>query len=463
MKLEPKAKPIKIRIMLGGEEHSSVEGLKRCFSFSELYPLIEDGRFDRWLDQIGERDKAVVIRERKKDWNKDLSEKTCKDIVCALFCESDEKDLLDIVKSWEKDMDMVLVSKEVLRVMSKTDFEAAKYFYIKFKDSDEPWHEIFANITELKVLKDLIEDKETKSIFDDKTWGDKIASFAKDTDSFKQIFEFLKVSGVGILEPFCHSNEQVEKISHNWLMGKGLDAIKSYYQEWQIRSVFRKYWSILFSEAVNNDKSFEDVLKWIQEQHDKELEENFILYCAKEKNIDKAKTLVDPWYMLAKNDNDYQFVKRILDEYNINWGSTAYLEKMNEVWEELNKLTCPMSYQIIDFLIQVKNMKGGGLWSESSIAKTPSNKHFFYPYNLDREKIILENAQCTKLKMISENLSHYEKEGCVLARKVIDKYNSSENYFGNKSYPGFLETQELMIEAYKEQLKKARNEYEGPL
>ena len=53
MELIPKAKPVKIRIKSGGEEHSSLESLKRNFSISDINPLL-DGRLARWLRQQGE-------------------------------------------------------------------------------------------------------------------------------------------------------------------------------------------------------------------------------------------------------------------------------------------------------------------------------------------------------------------------------------------------------------------------
>lgn len=54
MELIPKAKPVKIRIKSGGEEHSSLESLKRNFNISDINPLL-DGRLARWLRQQGER------------------------------------------------------------------------------------------------------------------------------------------------------------------------------------------------------------------------------------------------------------------------------------------------------------------------------------------------------------------------------------------------------------------------
>ena len=62
MKLIPQAKPVKIRIKSGGEEHSSLDSLKRNFNISDIQSLL-DGRLVRWLKQQGEDELANVISE----------------------------------------------------------------------------------------------------------------------------------------------------------------------------------------------------------------------------------------------------------------------------------------------------------------------------------------------------------------------------------------------------------------
>ena len=62
MKLISKAKPVKIRIKSGGEEHSSLDSLKRNFNISDIQSLL-DGRLVRWLKQQGENELANVISE----------------------------------------------------------------------------------------------------------------------------------------------------------------------------------------------------------------------------------------------------------------------------------------------------------------------------------------------------------------------------------------------------------------
>lgn len=54
MILTPNAKPVRIRILSGGEEHSSLESLRNNFSLKDLIPTVNDGRLAKWLRQKGE-------------------------------------------------------------------------------------------------------------------------------------------------------------------------------------------------------------------------------------------------------------------------------------------------------------------------------------------------------------------------------------------------------------------------
>lgn len=66
MKLIPKAKPVKIRVMSGGKEHSSVESLKQHFDIDDVKMLL-DGRLARWLRQLGRNDLAASISEFSRE------------------------------------------------------------------------------------------------------------------------------------------------------------------------------------------------------------------------------------------------------------------------------------------------------------------------------------------------------------------------------------------------------------
>ena len=63
MTLIPIAKPVRIRIKSGGEEHSSLESLKRSFCIEDIKPLL-DGRLTRWLQRLGVKEQSLA-RELK--------------------------------------------------------------------------------------------------------------------------------------------------------------------------------------------------------------------------------------------------------------------------------------------------------------------------------------------------------------------------------------------------------------
>lgn len=64
MILKAKAKPVKIRITSGGEEHSSLESLRNNFKWDDISKLF-DGRLVKWLRRIDELEKAQMIEDIK--------------------------------------------------------------------------------------------------------------------------------------------------------------------------------------------------------------------------------------------------------------------------------------------------------------------------------------------------------------------------------------------------------------
>jgi len=101
MKLEHKAKPVKIRIKSGGEEHSSLDSLKRNFSVEDLKPLQKDGRLSRWLRQLNENELAEKIEKI------DLENLTVSSYVCFLksFFDDLPDDISKICDYWLESLD----------------------------------------------------------------------------------------------------------------------------------------------------------------------------------------------------------------------------------------------------------------------------------------------------------------------------------------------------------------------
>ena len=71
MKLSSTPKPVRIRISLGGIEHTTLESLKENIT-PEILDFT-DGRLQRWLKQQGEESLSNDIDEIKKSNKKDES------------------------------------------------------------------------------------------------------------------------------------------------------------------------------------------------------------------------------------------------------------------------------------------------------------------------------------------------------------------------------------------------------
>lgn len=69
MKIIASAKPIRIRIMSGGEEHFSLDSLRHNFCVQDIFPLIIDKRLSRWLRQQNEEELAASVDDLGKNVN----------------------------------------------------------------------------------------------------------------------------------------------------------------------------------------------------------------------------------------------------------------------------------------------------------------------------------------------------------------------------------------------------------
>lgn len=86
MKLIARSKPIRIRIMSGGEEHFSLDSLRRNFSVQDVFPLIKDKRLVRWLKQQNQEELAKSVDAL--EFNEQLDDSVCFKVL-ELFLEQD--------------------------------------------------------------------------------------------------------------------------------------------------------------------------------------------------------------------------------------------------------------------------------------------------------------------------------------------------------------------------------------
>jgi hypothetical protein len=135
----PEAKPVKIRIMSGGEEHSSLDSLRQNFNLEDIEKLL-DGRLVNWLYKIGEVETAKEIEKIEKQANKTNKDQMHLDLIRVFFDEKKKK-LYDVACLWLKKPQY---KKNIYNLIS-SDFETASQFSqfgTQFYD-DIDWIKIF--------------------------------------------------------------------------------------------------------------------------------------------------------------------------------------------------------------------------------------------------------------------------------------------------------------------------------
>lgn len=152
MKLIAKAKPVKIRIKSGGEEHTSLDSLMKNFNISDILPLL-DGRLVRWLKQQGENELADVLKTTPIP---DLiSWQGIMDFITIFFSDyigkNSLKDLKELIEQWSTSSTYNKNNDYLLSYLAGLDIENAKFVY-KHKDewklSDINWLKLFQHYIE---------------------------------------------------------------------------------------------------------------------------------------------------------------------------------------------------------------------------------------------------------------------------------------------------------------------------
>lgn len=115
MKLYPKARPVRIKLIVGEEEHSSLDSLRDNFDVVEILRLFENGGLKNWLKQINKED---IFRQLNGQNCKEISQKY-ENVYDAFFPEkrlSLEDRLIDLQgkrnKSFNNLLNLLLNSKE---------------------------------------------------------------------------------------------------------------------------------------------------------------------------------------------------------------------------------------------------------------------------------------------------------------------------------------------------------------
>lgn len=193
MKLIPKAKPIRIRIVSGGEEHSSIETLRNNYSLGDVLPLVKDGRLHKWLLRVGETKAAesayILIGSNTDATSNDMLELT------ATIFNIHAKNIEGLQQLWQRKHPKSFINYlKAYGGTFKNISEARKLYDSTNSDSsvmsEKEWREIFVTTLKrmplLEVLEDFEKFKSAKPM-DTMAWS-KVLSYHVDSASDKELY-----------------------------------------------------------------------------------------------------------------------------------------------------------------------------------------------------------------------------------------------------------------------------------
>lgn len=417
MKLEPYAKPIRIRIKLGDSEYSSLDSVKSHFSIKELYPLFKDGRLERWLMQIGESQLAL----RTSDLSKKCGDGDIKDYILFLSLFFDEvANSLSIIKS-EKEWSL----NDFLSTLS---VDQIKFIYAKTKEIDDiDWFGYIKKIVSMENVFPIFEDSRLYNIYNTSEWGIVLSGLVKTEEDFIKIFTFL--------ERFSRNNPQPGKFKmivskffsesvkngYHWASvfkdKLSLDYIASVYQNVCFKNLDIE-WGALFADCVKDWDidcvRIENILG-----NDDQVRISFLSHCV-ENGIEEAKSKIDPWDALANSD-DYDNIMEAIKKWD---GDKRHYNKDDYNYSNIHM---PLGKQILDFLQSLISFRGqDGSWGE--------NVEYNSKYYLENEKRIIElvheryyNLYYTLTSNLEakNELESMQNKGVQLAKYVLENEDKS--------------------------------------
>lgn len=148
MRIIAKAKPIRIRIKSGGEEHSSLDSLRQNLCVQDLWPLVKDKRLSRWLRQLGEVELAHDIDALSES---QLDSSTYFKVL-VIFLKDDlvghnVTELYTLFSFWHDCGKKKSKNYDSLRKYLLSKYEGAKFIFKQYPEeaSDGEWWDVFCN------------------------------------------------------------------------------------------------------------------------------------------------------------------------------------------------------------------------------------------------------------------------------------------------------------------------------
>ena len=261
MRIIAKAKPIRIRIKSGEEEHSSLDSLRRNLCVQELWPLIKDHRLSRWLRQLGEVDLAHdidALSESQLDFSTYFK-------VLLLFLKDDlvgrhVTELYTLFSFWHDCEKRKSKNYDSLRKYLLSTYEGAKFIFKQYPEevSDGEWWVVFSKFENEEDPEFLFEQGklafEGFTNFDkDLVRGKKLIEKAAELHNQKAI-DFVKSNKFDVARKLAmltpEAKEKIDNLICRWKSEKiGFITKKTAYDEEIVRDVkkllqeFTSLWS----------------------------------------------------------------------------------------------------------------------------------------------------------------------------------------------------------------------------
>ena len=274
MRIIAKAKPIRIRIKSGEEEHSSLDSLRRNLCVQELWPLIKDHRLSRWLRQLGEVDLAHdidALSESQLDFSTYFK-------VLLLFLKDDlvgrhVTELYTLFSFWHDCEKRKSKNYDSLRKYLLSTYEGAKFIFKQYPEevSDGEWWVVFSKFENEEDPEFLFEQGklafEVFTNFDkDLVRGKKLIEKAAELHNQKAI-DFVKSNKFDVARKLAmltpEAKEKIDNLIVKWKDEMlGFSTRKTNYDEEIVREVkqllrefasLRKTYKMFNREAVRTE------------------------------------------------------------------------------------------------------------------------------------------------------------------------------------------------------------------
>ena len=274
MRIIAKAKPIRIRIKSGEEEHSSLDSLRRNLCVQELWPLIKDHRLSRWLRQLGEVDLAHdidALSESQLDFSTYFK-------VLLLFLKDDlvgrhVTELYTLFSFWHDCEKRKSKNYDSLRKYLLSKYEGAKFVFKQYPEevSDGEWWDVFNKFENEEDTEFLFEQGklafEGFTNFDkDLVRGKKLIEKAAELH-YQKAIDFVKSNKFDVARKLAmltpEAKEKIENLIVRWKDEMlGFSTRKTNYDEGIVREVkqllqefasLRKTYKMFNREAVRTE------------------------------------------------------------------------------------------------------------------------------------------------------------------------------------------------------------------